>query len=155
MGRQHSLRSDDRGVSSVVGKVLAIGISLLYIGAMTTLVFGSVVPEYRTATGQEMGDRVLATAAGSIEQAPPAVGGTVEAATAVELPATIRDSGYRLTVSGRTLELDHPDGISAETRLSLPDDMTVQDGSWNSGGELLVAVSGPAGDRTLSIEEGP
>jgi hypothetical protein len=33
--------------------------------------------------------------------------------------------------------------------------MTVQDGSWSSGGELLVAVSGPAGDRTLSIEEGP
>jgi len=148
------LRSDDRGVSPVVGKTLAAGIAVLYVAGVTGLLLGGVVPGYQAAAGDEVGERVLATAAGTAENAVPAVDGSVESETTAALPATIRDSSYRLVLSNRTLELDHPEeSIGAETRLSLPEGVSVENGTWQSGTELVVRVEGPATNRTLAIGE--
>jgi hypothetical protein len=150
------LRRDDRGVTPVVGKFLAAGIALLYVAGMTGLLLGSVVPEYEETAGAELADRTLAAAAGDIEDAPPDVGGTATARLQTELPVTIEDASYRLVLSGRTLTLEHPaDGIGGQTRLSLPGDLTVSDGTWHSGGQLVVQVSGPSDGRTLTIGEAP
>lgn len=145
-------RRDDRAVSAVVGKTLAIGLALLYVAGMTSVLYGGVVPEYRTQTGAEIGDRVLATAAGNLEQAPPVVDGTVDTRSVVELPATIQQRSYTLVVSNRTLTLDHPEqGIGDEIRLGLPENVTVEDGAWHSGSDLVIRVRGPTDDRRLTI----
>jgi len=150
-----SLGSDERAVSPVVGKTLAAGIALLYVAGMGAVLFGGVVPDYRTASGAEVGERVLATAAGNVEAAVPAVDGTVDSETTVELPATIHSSGYRLVLSNRTLELVHPEsGIDGKARLSLPKNVTALDGTYHSGDDLVIRIEGPATNRTLSIEEG-
>lgn len=150
-----SFGRDDRGVTPVVEKSLAAGIALLYVAGMTGLLLGGVVPAYEKQAGDELADRVLATAAGGIEGTPPAVRGDATVRRELELPATVEGSGYRLVLSGRTLVLDHPaDGIGGETRLSLPAGATVEDGAWEGGGPLVVTVTGPVDDRTLAIGEG-
>lgn len=151
MGR---LARDRRGVSPAVGKSLAAGIALLYVAGMTGLLLGSVVPGYETAAGDELADRTLATAAGEIEGAVPGVDGNVTARTTAALPATIRDTGYRLVLSGRSLTLDHPaDGIEATTQLAVPGDLAIRNSTIDSGSGLAVHVSGPVGNRTLTMEE--
>lgn len=147
-----SLRRDDRGVTPVVSKTLAIGLALLYVAGMTTVLFGGVVSDYQTQAGAEMGERVLATVAGQIESAPPTVDGTVETETTISLPPTIRNSGYTLVVSNRTLELEHPDeAIHAKTTLSLPTNVAVENSTFHSGSELVITVEGTADDRTVTI----
>lgn len=146
------LREDTRGVSAVVGKALAAGVALLYVAGMTGLLFGGVIPGYETTAGDELADRVLATAAGTVETAVPRADGTATARAAVDLPATIRDTSYRLELTGRTLALSHPDpGIGGQIRLSLPSNVTVEDATWHSGELFVVRVSGPAADRQLRI----
>lgn len=145
---------DDRGVSYVVEKTVAIGIAVLYIGAVTGVLLGGVVPEYRTAAGDELGDRVLATAADGIESSAPAASGEVNRTVRIELPETIRDEEYELVLDGRRLVLDHPAaGIGAETRLALPASITVENGTWTSDDVLEVRVSGPATNRTLQFDQ--
>lgn len=143
---------DERAVSPVVSKTLAIGIAMLYVAGMTAALGGGVVPEYQSRTGGELGERVLATAAGTVERAPPGVEGDVETTTTVTLPRRIDDEPYTLVVTGRTIRLDHPDvEIGAETRLLLPENVTVADGTWQSGGNLVIEVTGPRDDRTVTI----
>ena len=150
------LRRDDRAVTPVVAKSLAAGITLLYVAGMTGLLLGSVVPTYEETAGEELGDRVLATAAGGIEGTPPAVAGDATARRAIEVPSTIDGASYRLVLSGRTLALEHPaDGIGGETQLSLPASVTAEESTWHGGGSLVVTVSGPADDRRLSIGDEP
>ena len=147
--------TDDRGMTPVVGKTLAIGLAVLYIGGMMTVLLGGVAPAYETRAGSEVGERVLATAAGEIERTPPTVEGHVETQTTVDLPGTIADSGYRLVLSNRTetLVLDHPDSeIERETQLSLPAGVSAENGTVQGGNELRITVSGPADDRRLTIE---
>jgi hypothetical protein len=149
-----SLLSDTRGVSPVVGKSLAAGIALLYVAGMTGLLLGGVIPGYETSAGDELADRVLATATGEIERSVPQSDGEATARTEVDLPATIRDTSYRLVLSGRTLALDHPaDGIGATTRLALPESLAVRNGTIDSGAGLVVVVSGSDGGRTLTVRE--
>lgn len=147
-------RQEDRGTTPVVGKTLALGVAVLYIAGMTTVLLGGVVPDYETRTGEEVSERVLATATGEIERAPPSVAGSVETRTTVELPETIANSAYRLVLSNRSnrLILDHPDPeIGAETRLSLPANVTPVNGTAY-GGDLVIRVTGPGDERTLHIE---
>lgn len=145
---------DNRGVSPVVGKLLASGLAVLYVTSVTGLLVGGVVPDYRTATGSELGERVLATAAGEIERSHPSTDGVVEVRTRTELPATIRDERYRLVLRNRTLVLDHPDdALDARTRLELPRNVTGT-GSWESGEPLVVRVAGPPSNRTVELREG-
>lgn len=150
------LRTATRGVTPVVAKTLAIGLAVLYIAGMTTALLGGVVPDYETRAGAELGERVLATAAGEIERAPSAADGRVETQTTVTLPETIANEGYRLVLANGTdrLRLDHPDpAIEMATRLSLPATVTPQNGTVR-GETVVITVSGPARDRTLTIEEG-
>lgn len=149
-------RTANRGLTPVVGKTLAMGMAVLYIAGMMTALLGGVVPAYETRTGVEVGERVLATAAGEIERAPPTVGGSVETRRSVTLPETIANSGYALVLSNGTdrLALDHPEpAIATETRLSLPSNVTVRNGTV-SGGTVTITVRGPPDDRTLTIAEG-
>lgn len=150
-----SLRGDERGVSPAVGKSLAAGLTLLYVAGMTGLLLSGVVPEYETAAGDEVGERVLSTAAGEIERtATQPATGEVTVRRTVDLPPTLDDTGYRLVLSGETLELDHPDDrIGGQVRLSLPADLTVEPGTWESDGQLVVRVSGPSDSRTLRMGE--
>lgn len=146
---------DNRAVSPVVGKLLASGLAVLYIASLSGFLLGGVVPDYRAATGDELGERVLATAADHVEQARPATDGATSTRVSVDLPATIRDTQYRLELRNRTLWLDHPDdGLDARTRLALPPNVTVDSATWHSGDRLVVRVSGPPSNRTLTLEDG-
>jgi hypothetical protein len=147
----------ERGVTPVVSKTLAIGLVVLYITGMTTILLGGVVPDYERRAGDELGERVLATVAGEIEQTPPGVDGRLDTQTTVEVPATIANAGYTLVLSNQTgrLVLDHPDpAITAETRLSLPSNVTIENATVDSGTPLQIRVRGPSAERTLTIEEG-
>jgi hypothetical protein len=149
-----SLRGDERGVSPVVGKSLAAGLTLLYVASMTGLLLSGIVPEYETATGDEVGDRVLATAAGEIERTAAQPSGDVTVRRTVDLPPTIKDAGYRLVLSGETLTLDHPDDqIGGDVWLSLPSEVAVEPEAWESDGQVTLRVSGPAESRTLTVGE--
>lgn len=146
---------DNRAVIPVVGKLLAAGLAVLYIASVAGLFVGGLVPDYRTATGDELGERVLATAAGNVEQAQPATDGPVDVSVRADLPATIRGDRYRIRLRNRTLVLDHPDdSLDARTRLSLPPNVTVREGTWHSGDQFVVRVSGPPSNRTLELREG-
>lgn len=148
----HSL-GDQRAMTPVVSKTLAIGIALLYVGTMTTLLFGSVVPGYQTATGEELADRTLAAATGEIEQSVTAADGRVDRTTTVDLPERIDESQYSLELTDDRLTLDHPDQhIGGETRLSLPPNLAIENGTWQSGNELRIRIIGSPDNRTLTIE---
>jgi FlaG/FlaF family flagellin (archaellin) len=146
---------DNRAVSPVVGKLLAAGLTVLYIASVSGLLVGGLVPDYRAATGDELGERVLATAADHVEQARPATDGTATTRVEVNLPATIRDEQYRLVLGNRTLRLDHPnDALDARTRLAVPRNVTVRNNTYHSGGTLVVTMSGPPSNQTLSLQGG-
>jgi hypothetical protein len=148
------LRRDERGVSPVVEKLLVAGIVVLYVGGMGTLLFGGVLPSYQAETNAEMSERVLATATAEIEDAVPSTDGYVESRATIELPATIGDSSYAIRVSDRSVELVHPDRvISAETRLAIPPEITVQTSQWKSGSDLVVEIRGSSGNRRLTLGE--
>lgn len=145
---------DNRGVATVVAKLLTLGIVLLYIGGVVSVIFGGAVPEYRTAVGDELGDRVLATAADRIQGSVPPDARSVSATRSVDVPATLRGSGYRIVVDGRSLVLDHPAGdVGGRVRLALPTHVTSVDGSWESGGEQTVRVEGGAGSVSVTLAE--
>jgi len=146
-------RRDDRAISYVVEKTTAIGLAVLYIGAVTGVLLGGVVPDYRTAAGDELGERTLAAAASGIEDSVPAASGTVNRTTSVELPETIRNEAYELALVGRRLVLRHPAaGVGGEVALSLPPSVTVENGTWTSGGDLEISVTGATGNRTVQID---
>jgi hypothetical protein len=145
---------DSRGVSPVVEKLLAAGIVLLFVSGMTTALFGDVVPQYRTASGQEVAERVVSRAANAIERSLPTVSGAVTVRRTFEVPGTIRSSGYSLALRPDGLVVRHPDpAIGARTALELPPSVAVDRGSVDSGATLVVTVSGPAGNRTVSLAE--
>lgn len=144
---------DNRGLSPVVGKTLAATLAVLYVAGMTALLLNGPVPAGRTAAGGELGERVLATAAGHVESSIPGVDCRADTRTEVAMPATIRNAGYALELRGDRLVLDHPtDALDRETRLSLPANVTVADGDWESTGRLVVRVAGPPDNRTLWLE---
>ncbi|MFB6120775.1 MAG: hypothetical protein ABEJ68_06630 [Halobacteriaceae archaeon] len=137
----------DRAVSPVVGKVLEIGLVLLFATAVTAAVSGSVVPHARTAAGDELADRTLATAATGVEDAVPEAGRNVSATAHLDLPDRIRGESYTLRTEGRTLVLDHPHaGVGATHRLALPTRVAAVRGTVESDESVVVRVtSTPAG----------
>lgn len=142
-----------RATSPVIGKILAAGITLLFVTSMSVTLYSGVVPSYQTAAGDELGERVLVTGATAIEATPPRVSGTVESERTVELPATIESEGYTLVLANGTLRLSHPSrGIEAETRLALPENVTVVGSTYHSGTDLVVRIDGPEQDRRLTID---
>lgn len=71
----------------------------------------------------------------------------------VELPATIRGSGYRVTVADRSLVLDHPHpAISSRVRLALPPSVVSVSDSWASGERTVVRVETVADGLAVTLE---
>lgn len=142
---------DNRGVTPVVEKTISIGLVVLFVGGLTTTLLGGTVPDYRTGTGEEIADRVLAEAADAVNDAVTAANGTVSARTVADLPGTIADEGYRIELRGGELHLRHPNpGITASTRVALPAEIVARNSTWR-GGEFAVRLSGVAGNRSISI----
>lgn len=145
---------DNRGVTPVVEKAVTMGIVLLFIGGVTTTLFGTSVPAYRDAVGAEVGERVLSTAVREVETAVPPNGTAVSSRTHVELPPTLRGTGYGLHVDGRSLVMTHPDpAIGGRARLSLPTYVTRITGDWQSGAETVVGVNDVDGGVAVVLEE--
>ncbi|WP_336336832.1 DUF7266 family protein [Haloarcula brevis] len=145
---------DNRALSTVVEKLLSMGLVLLYIGLVTTTLYGGTVPAYQAAVGAELGDRTLAEAAARIEQAVPPDARAVSATVRVSLPDTIDGTGYSIRTDGDDLVLDHPDSeISGRTRPLLPDRVDTFEGEWKSGSRTVVVVSGTRGSVTVRLGE--
>jgi hypothetical protein len=135
------VRSDTRAVSPVVGKAMEASIVVLYVGVLTATLYGGVVPEYRTAAGAEVGERVLAQSAERVQQAVPTAARRVEVRMEVTLPRTIREEAYSIRVEDRALVLDHPDErVGGRVRLALPETVESVAGEWSSRDGAVVTV---------------
>ena len=142
---------DNRAVSPVVEKTVAVGLVVLFVSGFGGSLLTGTVPNYRASAGQEVGERVLATAAATVESAAPSTAAAVDVRVERELPGTIADEGYRLVLRGRQLRLDHPNpAVGATTRVALPAGVTVQNTTWD-GGPFVVTVRGKGGDRTIEL----
>jgi hypothetical protein len=131
----------DRGVAPVVGKALEAGMVLVYVGVVAAALYGGVVPDYRTAAADEVGQRTLSAAATEVEAAVPAVGRNVSATVPLALPDRIRGDAYTLSGGGSTLVLDHPHpGVGGRTALVLPDRVTAVTGTVHSDERGRVVV---------------
>lgn len=146
---------DNRAVAPVVEKTLTIGIVALFLAGMTTTLFGGAVPAARDATGESVGDRTLALATERVEQAIPPNATHATARTRVDLPSTIRGSGYAIETDGRSLVLEHPsDAVGGRSRLVVPEHVTSVTGSWQSGGDTIVAVEDTSSGLVVELREG-
>ena len=145
----------DRAVSPVVEQTLAVGLVVLYLSLVAVTIYGGVLPDFRTAAGERIGDRTLATASQRVQQAVPPNATAVDARVTVELPATIRGDAYEIRADGETLVLDHPDaGIGGRARLALPDHVTRVEGAWESGDRTVVVVERGDGGLVVRLETG-
>lgn len=146
-----SFLSDDRALTPAVGKALEVGLVVLFIGALTTALYGGAVPDYRDAVGGEVGDRAVVAAAERVENAVPPGATRVRSVHAVEIPRSIRGENYAIRAEERTLVLDHPSpAVGAETRLALPGRVETVAGEWRSSDDAVVLVSG--GQDGLRVE---
>jgi hypothetical protein len=144
--------SDDRAVTPAVGKALEVGIVLLFVGVMTTALYGGAVPDYRDAVGAEVGDRAVVAAAERVENAVPPAARDVRTVHGVDLPRSIRGENYRIAVENRTLVLDHPAAaVDARARLALPDRVESVDGAWRSSDDAVVVVTGDRGGMSVEL----
>ena len=153
--RPSTLIRDRRGVTPAVAKSLEIGMVVLFVGLLTTVTLGSVVPDYQRSADTRVGDRVLAAASGEVEAAVPPAARSVTSRHSVDLPARIGGRGYELRVDGRELVLDHPDeAVSGRIRLVLPDRVDRVNGRWDSGAETVVVVRGDSDELVVTLAEG-
>ena len=145
--------TDDRATSAVVGKALEAALVVLYVGVLASALFGGAVPEYRTAAGAEVGERVLAEASTRVQQAVPANATAVSARTRVDLPRTIRGRSYDIRADGRSLVLDHPDpAVARSTPLALPETVETVSGNWSSRERAVVVVEREGDGLVVRLE---
>jgi hypothetical protein len=145
---------DSRGLSTVVERLLGLGVVVLYIGLLTTTLYGGVIPEYQSAVGAQLGDRALVQSAARIEGSVPPPATVVTASVRVDLPATIDGAAYTIRTDGGALVLDHPNpAIDGRIRPVLPDRVDTLDGSWESGDRTVVRVTGGRGNVTVMLED--
>lgn len=150
--RSGTFGGDARAVAPVVGKALEVAIVVLFVGVVTTGLYTGVVPEYRDTAGERIGDRTLATAGDWTEDAVPPTATRVDRRVRVDLPETIRGSGYRIHADGRALVLDHPrERIGGRLRLNLPPTVVSVTGSWSSYEPTIVAVEGSSDELTVRL----
>jgi hypothetical protein len=139
-------RRTDRAVSPVVGKALEAALVVLYLGLVTTTLYAGVVPEYRAAAGEEVGERTLAAAATEVERAVPPSAASVDAEIRIDLPRTIAGDRYAVRTDGERLVLEHPHrAVGGRARLSLPDHVVAVRGAWESTDDTVVRVRSVAG----------
>jgi len=145
---------DNRGLSTVVEKLLSLSVVVLYITLLTTVLYGGSVPAYRGAVGAQLGERALAEATAEVERAVPPRSRNAAVSRRADLPATIDGAGYRIRANGTHLLLDHPDdGVGGTARPVLPDRVGNVTGTWDSGADTVVTVSGNRGNLTVRLEE--
>lgn len=145
---------NDRAVTGAVGKLLEVALVVLFVGLLSTTLFGGVVPEYRSTAGAEVGERTLALGAQRVQQAvPPVVDAAHASATyRVDLPRTIRGEAYRIRTDGRTLVLDHPaPAVHGRIQLAVPAGTTVS-GTWTSRGDPVIRVTTTEDGSTVRLE---
>lgn len=153
MGSDRSLRPSTRALAPATGKALEVGLVVLFIGGLTASLFGGVVPEYRTAAAEEMGERTLAAAATDVERAVPPPAQRATRTVRVDLPRTIRGATYRVAVDDGGLVLDHPHPeVGGRVRLALPDRVTSVSGSWASDGRPVVVARADADGVRIELE---
>lgn len=144
---------DSRGLTTVVEKLLGLGIVVLYIGLLATTLYGGVVPEYQSTVGTELGERTLTQAAARVEQAVPPRTRVVSARVRVDLPATIDGAAYTIRTNRTELVLDHPDPqVGGRVRPVLPDRVQRFNGTWESGEQTVVTVAGGTDNVTVRLE---
>ncbi|UPM43581.1 DUF7266 family protein [Halocatena salina] len=145
---------DDRGLTPVVSEALLIGLVLLYIGLVTAVLYGNVIPEYQTTSGAEMGDRILATATEHVQRGVfPSY--RLDARISIDLPETINNRAYSIRTANRTLILEHPHPeIGGHARPAVSESIRSIDGSWRSHTPLSVRVVGNETGYRITIAEG-
>lgn len=142
MSERSQQRASDRAISPVIGKSMEATLVVLYIGLVTTALYGGAVPEYRAEAGSEVAERTLADAATDIEAAIPPETTGARVTRDVELPATIAGEAYRVHADGDRLVLDHPNPAIDETvPLVLPARVVRVSGTWQSGADPQVIVT--------------
>jgi hypothetical protein len=145
----------DRALAPVVGKTLEVALVVLFLGLLTTTLYGGTVPDYRDTAGREVGDRTLALAAERVQQAVPAVGTAVAVTHQVDLPRTIRGRAYRVETDGRTLVLVHPsEAVGGRASLVIPQRVTRVEGGWHSRAPAAIRVSSTDGGLVVELVEG-
>lgn len=146
------VRSVDRAVTPVVGKTLEIALVLLFITGLSTALFGGVVPDYRTAAGDEVAERTVIGAAERVDASMPPVARSAYVERRVPLPDTIRGAAYRIGVENRTLLLEHPsEPVDATARLALPSRVDSVSGTWESGAETVIVVTTTADSMRVEL----
>lgn len=153
--RRRTRRGRNRAVSPVIGKALEASVVVLYVAVLSATLFGGVVPEYRTAAGVEVGERVVAEAAQRVQQAVPTDARVVAVRSRVSLPRTIRGRAYSIRVENRSLVLDHPrDRIGGRARLALPETVSLVRGDWSSREQAFVVVRSTPDGLAIRLESG-
>jgi hypothetical protein len=134
-------RVADRAVSPVVGKSLEATLVVLYIGLVTTALYGGAVPDYRAEAGDEVAERTLAAATTDIESAVPPSAVEATVTREIELPATIAGEAYRVRAADDRLLLDHPNpDVRGSMPLVLPERVVAVSGTWRSGEDARVLM---------------
>ncbi|WP_254838427.1 DUF7266 family protein [Natronomonas marina] len=142
-----SLRTSTRATSPVVGKAMEATLVVLYLGLVTTALYGGAVDGYRGAAGAEVADRTLADLSTDVERAIPPATTAATVRIETELPPTIAGTAYRVRAGPDELVLEHPDPRVATTApLVLPDRVVAVSGTWESGDEATLRVE--------SVEDG-
>ncbi|WP_424016425.1 DUF7266 family protein [Halorientalis pallida] len=150
-----TFRQDDRAFSTVVEKILAIGLVTLFVSLVSVTVYGGVVPDARTAAGEQLSERTLATAAERVQQAVPPNATAADVRVRVDLPPTIRGAGYEIRAENRSLVLDHPrDRLDERARLALPESVVRVEGRWGSGETTVVRVRRVDAGLVVRLETG-
>ena len=145
----------DRGAIPAIGKVLEVGIVILYVGLVTTALFGGLVPEYRTSAANEIGDRTLASASQQVQQTVPPNATQVEAHATVDLPDLIRGDTYEILSDDEELVLEHPHPeVDGQTGLALPEAVVEVSGEWSSTERALVVVESTDDGLVVRLEGG-
>lgn len=144
---------NERAMSPVVGKAMEATIVVLYIGLITTVLYGGAVPEYRASAGDEIADRTVAAVSNDIERSIPPAATQVDVRIEVDLPATIAGDAYRIHATNETVELEHPNSeITARTVLVLPDRVVRVTGTWDSGETAHIRVKNVDGGLEVVLE---
>jgi hypothetical protein len=127
----------------------------LFVSLVSVTVYGGVVPDTRTAAGEQISERALASAAERVQQAVPPNATAADVRVRVELPPTIRSAGYEIRAENRSLVLDHPrDRLDGRARLALPSSVVRVEGQWESGESTYVRVHRVDAGFVVRLETG-
>ncbi|WP_418280426.1 DUF7266 family protein [Halorubrum sp. DTA98] len=157
-------RSTERAVTPMIAKTLEAGIVVLFIGVITTGLYAGVVPDYRSATAADIGDRTVVAAGNEIESAIPPDAERVHVQARVDLPTAIRSERYRIVATGPEIgpgttnatrdrpriELDHPhSAVGGSYALALPEYVVDVRGEWSGGDGRIVVRTASDGDGVI------